>query len=40
MEDEKRLLQKAKDKFLGLKTDRNSVLFSVEKIDCRLLKKK
>ena len=39
MEDEKKLLQKSKDIFLGLRTDRNSVLFSVEKIHCRLLKK-
>ena len=39
IEDEKKLLHKAKDIFIGLKTDRNSVLFSVEKIDCRLLKK-
>ena len=39
MEDEKKLLQKAKNKFSGLKTDPNSVLFSEEKIDSRLLEK-
>ena len=38
MEDEKKLLQRAKDIFLSLKTDPNSVLFSEEKIDSRLLK--
>ena len=37
MEDE--LLQKAKNIFSSLKTDPNSVLFSEEKIDTRLLKK-
>ena len=39
MEDEKKLLQKAKNIFSSLKTDTNSVLFSEEKIDTRLLKK-
>ena len=39
MEDEKKLLQKAKNIFKNLKTDPNSVLFSEEKIDSRLLKK-
>ena len=38
MED-KKLLQKAKNIFTSLKTDPNSVLFSEEKIDKRLLKK-
>ena len=38
MEDEKKLLQKAKNIFSSLKTDTNSVLFSEEKIDTRLLK--
>ena len=38
MED-KKLLQKAKNIFTSLKTDANSVLFSEEKIDSRLLKK-
>ena len=38
MED-KKLLQKAKNIFTSLKTDPNSVLFSEEKIDSRLLKK-
>ena len=33
MEDEKKLLQKAKNIFKSLKTDSNSVLFSEEKID-------
>ena len=35
----KKLLQKTKSIFLSLKTDPNSVLFSEEKIDTRLLKK-
>ena len=35
----KKLLLKAKNIFLTLKTDPNSVLFSEEKIDTRLLKK-
>ena len=39
MEDEKKLLQKAKNIFSSLKTDPNSILFSEEKIDTRLLKK-
>ena len=39
MEDEKKLLQKAKNIFKNLKTAPNSVLFSEEKIDSRLLKK-
>ena len=39
MEDEKKLLQKAKNISKNLKTDPNSVLFSEEKIDSRLLKK-
>ena len=39
MEDEKKLLQKVKNIFSGLKTDLNSVLFSEEKIDSILLKK-
>ena len=39
MEDEKKLLQKVKNIFSGLKTDPNSVLFSEEKIDSSLLKK-
>ena len=39
MEDEKKLLQKAKNIFAGLKTDPNIVLFSEEKIDNRLLKR-
>ena len=38
MEDEKKLLQKAKNISSGLKTDPNSVLFSEERIDSRLLK--
>ena len=38
MED-KKLLQKAKNIFTSLKTDPNSVLFSEEKVDKRLLKK-
>ena len=39
MEDEKKLLQKAKNIFSGLKTNPNNILFSEEKIDSRLLKK-
>ena len=39
MEDEKKLLQKAKNIFKNLKTESNSVLFSEEKIDNRLIKK-
>ena len=39
MEDERKLLQKAKSIFSSLKTDPKSVLFSKEKIDTRLLKK-
>ena len=39
MEDEKKLLQKAKYIFKNLKTDPNSLLFSEEKIDSKLLKK-
>ena len=39
MEDEKKLLQKAKNVFENLKTDPNSVLFSEENIESRLLKK-
>ena len=39
MEDEKKLLQKTKNIFKNLKTDPNSLLFSKEKIDSRLLKK-
>ena len=39
MEDAKKLLQKAKNIFSNLKTDPNSVSFSEEKIDTRLLKK-
>ena len=39
MEDGKKLLQKVKNIFSGLKTDPNSLLFSDEKIDSRLLKK-
>ena len=39
MEDEKKLLQKAKNVFKNLKTDPNSVLFSEENIESRLLKK-
>ena len=35
---DKKLLQKAKNIFTSLKTDPNSVLFSEEKIDGRLLK--
>ena len=35
----KKLLQKAKNIFSGLKTDPNKVLFSEEKIDSRLFKK-
>ena len=38
MEDEEKLLQKAKNIFSGLKSDPNSVLFSEERIDSRLLK--
>ena len=38
MED-KKTLKKAKNIFRALKTDPNSVLFSEEKIDNRLLKK-
>ena len=38
MED-KKALQKAKNLFTSLKTNPNSVLFSEEKIDARLLKK-
>ena len=37
--EDKKLLQKAKDIFVSLKTDPNSVLLSEEKIDTRLLKK-
>ena len=37
--EDKKLLQKAKDIFISLKTDPNSVLLSEEKIDTRLLKK-
>ena len=39
MEDEKKLLQKAKNIFKNLKTDPNSVPFSEENIESRLLKK-
>ena len=39
MEDEKKLLHKAKNIFKNLKTDPNSVLFSDEKIDSTPLKK-
>ena len=39
MGDEKKLLQKAKNIFKNLNTDPNSVLFSDEKIDNRLIKK-
>ena len=39
MEDKKKFLLKAKNLFKNLKTDPNSVLFSEEKIDNRLLKK-
>ena len=39
MEDEKKLFHKAKNIFKNLKTDPNSILFSDEKIDSRLLKK-
>ena len=39
MEVEKKFLQKAKNIFKNLKTDPNSVLFSEEKIDNRLVKK-
>ena len=39
MEDEKNFLPKAKNLFENLKTDPNSVLFSEEKIDNKLLKK-
>ena len=40
MEDlKKKLLQKAKNIFKNLKTESNSVLFSKEKIDNRLMKK-
>ena len=38
MEDEKKLLQKTKNIFSSLKTDPNSVLFSEEKVDTKLLK--
>ena len=38
-EDEKKILQNAKNIFNNLKTNQNSVLFSEEKIDSRLLKK-
>ena len=38
MEDEKKLLLKAKNIFSSLKTNPNSILFSEEKIDTRLLK--
>ena len=37
--EDKKLLQKAKNMFRSLKTEPNSVLFSEEKIDTRLLKK-
>ena len=39
MEDEKKLLQKAKNIFSSLKTDPSSDLFSEENIDTRLFKK-
>ena len=39
MEDEKKLPQKAKNIFSGLKTDPNSISFSEEKIGSILLKK-
>ena len=39
MEDKKKFLLKAKNLIKNLKTDPNSVLFSEEKIDNRLLKK-
>ena len=39
MEDKKKVLQKTKKFFKNLKTGPNSVLFSEEKIDSRLLKK-
>ena len=39
MEVEKKFLQKAKNIFKNLKTDPNSILFSEEKIDNRLVKK-
>ena len=39
MEVEKKFLQKAKNIFKNSKTDPNSVLFSEEKIDNRLVKK-
>ena len=39
MEDEKKLLQKAKNIFKNLTTDPNSILFSEKKIDNRLIKK-
>ena len=39
MEDEKKMLRNAKNIFSSLKTDPNSILFSEEKIDTRLLKK-
>ena len=38
MEDEKKLLQKARNMFSSLKTDPSSVLFSDEKIVTRYLK--
>ena len=37
--DEKKLLKEAKNIFSSLKTDPNSVLFSEEKVDTRLLRK-
>ena len=37
--EDKKALQKAKNLFTSLKTNPNSVLFSEEKIDARLLKK-
>ena len=39
MEDEKKIPSKNKELILKFKTDPNSVLFSEEKIDNRLLKK-
>ena len=38
MEGEKKVLQKAKNIFKNLKTDPNSVQFSEEKIDNRIVK--
>ena len=38
MEGEKKVLQKAKNIFKNLKTDPNSVQFSEEKVDNRLVK--